>query len=674
MSKIIFLALYIFLVICIEQSDDKLFANAEKEYDIVIKDSNLIIEEYISGLDLPVMIDFIGDDMLVIEKAEGTVKIIRNDILISEPLIQLKVSSTAEEGLVGILVDGDYVYLHYTTKNSNDGTTSNLFTKYLFDGEDLIEQKEMLAFHGSKSAQHNSGVMFTDKDGVVYGAIGDTCFCDGLYQNNPNGENDNTGSIISLELPREIYAIGIRNTYGLDFDPVTGILWNTENGPESFDEVNLVEKKFNSGWNKVQGPIELDQKYPEIEDFIYSDPEFSWERTVGVTGIHFIESSKFPNYSNSVLVGSFHGGVLYNFELNEKRDGFKFSNEDLKDLVLNKDDNPNEIILATGFLGITDIKQGPDGLIYIVSIGDGKIYRLSSLSTELKENKTQNNSKCNDFTGKDFSHCNFSGKDFSGKDFSGKDFSFVDFSNSSFNGVNFYNSNIVSADFTNSEVIDVNFSKSNLNSAIFKNTEIKDSNFEQSSLVSSVFINSRLTGNNFINSDFERGVLSDSEIYDVNFENVRFFDSDFDDIKAEFLNFKSTDMSFVEIKNSTINNSEFDNSRLWKSFFIESNLQNSSFTHSDNYYSVFKDSNLENSDFQFSRFSNVEFSNTNLKGASLLDVYPIDPVFNNIEFDDTKINTCLNHDMISRILNKILRSIDGLGLQVFENMIVSMCN
>ena len=669
MSKIIFLALYIFLVICIEQSDDKLFANAEKEYDIVIKDSNLIIEEYISGLDLPVMIDFIGDDMLVIEKAEGTVKIIRNDILISEPLIQLKVSSTAEEGLVGILVDGDYVYLHYTTKNSNDGTTSNLFTKYLFDGEDLIEQKEMLAFHGSKSAQHNSGVMFTDKDGVVYGAIGDTCFCDGLYQNNPNGENDNTGSIISLELPREIYAIGIRNTYGLDFDPVTGILWNTENGPESFDEVNLVEKKFNSGWNKVQGPIELDQKYPEIEDFIYSDPEFSWERTVGVTGIHFIESSKFPNYSNSVLVGSFHGGVLYNFELNEKRDGFKFSNEDLKDLVLNKDDNPNEIILATGFLGITDIKQGPDGLIYIVSIGDGKIYRLSSLSTELKENKTQNNSKCNDFTGKDFSHCNFSGKDFSGKDFS-----FVDFSNSSFNGVNFYNSNIVSADFTNSEVIDVNFSKSNLNSAIFKNTEIKDSNFEQSSLVSSVFINSRLTGNNFINSDFERGVLSDSEIYDVNFENVRFFDSDFDDIKAEFLNFKSTDMSFVEIKNSTINNSEFDNSRLWKSFFIESNLQNSSFTHSDNYYSVFKDSNLENSDFQFSRFSNVEFSNTNLKGASLLDVYPIDPVFNNIEFDDTKINTCLNHDMISRILNKILRSIDGLGLQVFENMIVSMCN
>ena len=61
MSKIIFLALYIFLVICIEQSDDKLFANAEKEYDIVIKDSNLIIEEYISGLDLPVMIDFIDE-------------------------------------------------------------------------------------------------------------------------------------------------------------------------------------------------------------------------------------------------------------------------------------------------------------------------------------------------------------------------------------------------------------------------------------------------------------------------------------------------------------------------------------------------------------------------------------------------------------------------------------
>ena len=643
--------------------NDNISANAEEENKIIIKDSGLAVEEYISGLEYPVMIDFVGNDMLVIEKAKGTVRIIKNGVLIPEPLIKLEVSKTAEEGLVGILVNGDDVYLHYTTNNLDDGTT-NWFTKYSFDGQSLSEPEELLSFHNNESAQHNSGVMFTDKDGNVYGAIGDTCFCDGLFQNNPEGENDNTGSIISLNVPRDIYAIGIRNTYGLDFDPETGILWDTENGPESFDEVNLVEKKFNSGWNRIQGPIKPDQEIPIITDFIYSDPEFSWERPIGVTGIHFVESSKFPQYSNSVLVGSFHAGILYHFKLNENRDGFKFDDEALQDLVLNKEDNPNEIILATGFLGITDIKQGPDGLIYIVSIGDGKIFRISpSVNTILDD------SKCRDFSGKDLSGC-----DFSGKDLSGKDLRFVDFSNSSFYDVNFQNSNIVSADFSNSKFFDVNFSNTNLDSAIFIDVEIENTNFKESSLVATKFLNSKLRNNDFKNSNLERTLFSNLELYRVNFENVRFYDSDFENLTSKFVNFENTDMTFAEIKNSRLEDSKFDNSRLWKTYFIDSNLQNSSFVNSDNYSSVFKNTDLKNTDFQFSRFSNVDFSNTNFENASLLDIYPIDSTFNNVEFNNTEINTCLNHDVFSRIFNKILRSIDNLGLEIFENLIIDICN
>ena len=648
--------------------NDNISANAEEENKIIIKDSGLAVEEYISGLEYPVMIDFVGNDMLVIEKAKGTVRIIKNGVLIPEPLIKLEVSKTAEEGLVGILVNGDDIYLHYTTNNLDDGTT-NWFTKYSFDGQSLSEPEELLSFHSNESTQHNSGVMFTDKDGNVYGAIGDTCFCDGLFQNNPEGENDNTGSIISLNVPRDIYAIGIRNTYGLDFDPETGILWDTENGPESFDEVNLVEKKFNSGWNRIQGPIKPDQEIPIITDFIYSDPEFSWERPIGVTGIHFIESSKFPQYSNSVLVGSFHDGILYHFKLNENRDGFKFDDEALQDLVLNKEDNPNEIILATGFLGITDIKQGPDGLIYIVSIGDGKIFRISpSVNTILDD------SKCRDFSGKDLSGCDFSGKDLSGKDLSGKDLRFVDFSNSSFYDVNFQNSNIVSADFSNSKFFDVNFSNTNLDSAIFRDVEIENTNFKESSLVATKFFNSKLRNNDFKNSNLERTLFSNLELYRVNFENVRFYDSDFENLTSKFVNFENTDMTFAEIKNSRLEDSKFDNSRLWKTYFIDSNLQNSSFVNSDNYSSVFKNTDLKNTDFQFSRFSNVNFSNTNFENASLLDIYPIDSTFNNVEFNNTEINTCLNHDVFSRIFNKILRSIDNLGLEIFENLIIDICN
>ena len=98
----------------------------------------------------------------------------------------------------------------------------------------------------------------------------------------------------------------------MDFDPETGILWDTENGPESFDEVNLVEKKFNSGWNRIQGPIKQDQEIPTITDFIYSDPEFSWERPIGVTGIHFVESSKFPQYK---ILKIFHTIKKYTHQL-----------------------------------------------------------------------------------------------------------------------------------------------------------------------------------------------------------------------------------------------------------------------------------------------------------------------------------------------------------------------
>ena len=663
MDKIFYVLLVFLIIIFVHLENDNISANAEEENKIIIKDSGLAVEEYISGLEYPVMIDFVGNDMLVIEKAEGTVRIIKNGVLIPEPLIKLEVSKTAEEGLVGILVNGDDVYLHYTTNNLDDGTT-NWFTKYSFDGQSLSEPEELLSFHSNESTQHNSGVMFTDKDGNVYGAIGDTCFCDGLFQNNPEGENDNTGSIISLNVPRDIYAIGIRNTYGLDFDPETGILWDTENGPESFDEVNLVEKKFNSGWNRIQGPIKSDQEIPLITDFIYSDPEFSWERPIGVTGIHFVESSKFPQYSNSVLVGSFHDGILYHFKLNENRDGFKFDDETLQDLVLNKEDNPNEIILATGFLGITDIKQGPDGLIYIVSIGDGKIFRISpSVNTILDD------SKCRNFLGKDLSGC-----DFSGKDLSGKDLRFVDFSNSSFYDVNFQNSNIVSADFSNSKFFDVNFSNTNLDSAIFRDVKIENTNFKESSLVATKFFNSKLRNNDFKNSNLERTLFSNLELYRVNFENVRFYDSDFENLTSKFVNFENTDMTFAEIKNSRLEDSKFDNSRLWKTYFIDSNLQNSSFVNSDNYSSVFKNTDLKNTDFQFSRFSNVDFSNTNFENASLLDIYPIDSAFNNVEFNNTEINTCLNHDVFSRIFNKILRSIDNLGLEIFENLIIDICN
>jgi uncharacterized protein YjbI with pentapeptide repeats len=468
----------------------------------------------------------------------------------------------------------------------------------------------------------------------------------------------------------EVYAIGIRNTYGLDFDPVTGILWDTENGDKSFDEVNLVQEKFNSGWNAIQGPSTDKQEIPDIDEYEYSEPEFSWEWPIGVTAIHFIESPLFPEYHDEVLIGSFHDGILYKFELNERRDGFIFFDERLRDLVLNKDDNPSEIIFGTGFSGITDVKEGPDGLIYIVSFGDGKIYRLSP-TFEQKEQE----SNCMDFLNSDkLSNCNFSGMDLKNKDFSNKDFKFSDFTNVKLKNINFKGSNLVGANFENAELLDNNFSNANLNSSIFKETIVKNNIFTQASLVAANFQSSHLNKNNFDGSDLERAIFTNAKINHSEFNNSNLYKTEIPNAEIEYVNFKKSDLTYTNFEGSSIKNINLDEVRLWKTKFNEAKIEDSKFTKTDNYFSEFKYANLDVIDFKSSKFSHVDFTNSILNNVDLSGIYPIESVFDNTEFYNSKINTCLEHDILSRILNKILRSIGGLDSSFLGQMIIGICN
>jgi len=676
--------LVLFLIISLNLVGNDIFTYAEDEETdrIVLKDADLIVEEYASGLKLPVMIDFIDESMLVIEK-DGTVRIIKDEILASEPVLQLEVSTTSEEGLLGILVQNNDVFLHYTTSNVDDDTTSNWFTKYTWNGEKLIEPVELLSFH-SGAGDHNSGVMIEDKDGVIFGAIGDMGYVGGqyapnnftlieneemLYQNSLSDESEPVGSVLSLNTPREIYAIGIRNTFGLDIDPVTGILWDTENGPNLFDEVNLVQKKFNSGWNKIMGPIKDNEETPKINGYEYSDPEFSWERTVAVTSIHFIQSPLFPEYENSVLIGSFAGGILYKFELNENRDGFRFDNNELEDLVLNKEDNPNEIIFGTGFAGITDIKEGPDGSIYVVTIGDGKIFRISPA---LSENIVKSN--CQNFSdSKNFSGCNFSSENFINKDFSNKDFSFTDFSNSNLVGINFQSANLVNSNFHNAQLSNVNFLGANLDSVIFKEANIENTNFNEASLVSADFQKTTLSVVNFERSNLERSFFTNAELENAKFMYANLKGAGFESSNLTSADFENTDLMFANFYNAILKNANFNEAKLWKTKLNNADLENASFVGTDNYNSEFKKSNLKNVDFQSSYLSGVDFTDADLTNVNLLYVYPVDSIFDDANLTNAKINTCLEHDAFSRILNKILRSIEGLNLEFFEKLIISAC-
>ena len=375
-----------------------------------IVDKNLTVSVFTTGLEFPTAIDFVGDDVLVLEK-NGDVHLIKNDFLIKEPILEIDVDEWRENGLFGILVKEENVYLRYSTLNDDNETRTNWIYKYQWIDEKLTEP--VLVKTAPAGVIHNGGPMILDSNENILTIIGDIDNPkQGPLQNQIGGKINDTGVIMSIEPEEEYYAIGIRNGYGLALDPVTGFVWDTENGPALYDEINLVKKGFNSGSDKIMGHsknesermsaftenIFLPERWYNLfvqilkgndmfsnfnfgyGKFQYSEPEFTWVTPVSPTSIHFIQSPKFSEYNNSVLVGDFNTGSLYKFNLNEERNGFVFENAELQDLVLHDGDKNDEILFGQGFAGITDIKKGPDGNLYIVSIGSGNIFKIEPKS------------------------------------------------------------------------------------------------------------------------------------------------------------------------------------------------------------------------------------------------------------------------------------------------------
>ena len=169
-------------------------------------------------------------------------------------------------------------------------------------------------------------------------------------------------------------------------DPLTGYLWDTENGSDKFDEINLIDKKFNSGWSKIQGPSNEKISPPQgYEEYEYEDPKFSWELPIGITAIDFADSPMFKKYENWLFVSDSNNGNIYKFRLNENRTDFVFESQHLQDKVVNllqkdsiENESMEEILFGSNFGLISDIEFGSDGSLYVVSLLDGSIYRIYS--------------------------------------------------------------------------------------------------------------------------------------------------------------------------------------------------------------------------------------------------------------------------------------------------------
>jgi glucose/arabinose dehydrogenase len=227
---------------------------------------------------------------------------------------------------------------------------------------------------------------------------------------------------------QKIFAYGVRNSFGMAFDPLSGDLWESENGEDAFDELNRVEPGMNGGWIQIMGPLSRLAQYKEIETtslhnetfpnlqqfrwgperiadspaealsrlFVlpgshYSDPEFSWKLVVPPAAIGFVKGRALgPQFEGDLFVGSAEpggeeeeeGGQLFRFNLTGNRRKIGVDSPALEDRV---DDNvefeapleSESLEIGTGFGIVTDIQTGPNGNLFVVSLSNGNIYEIS---------------------------------------------------------------------------------------------------------------------------------------------------------------------------------------------------------------------------------------------------------------------------------------------------------
>jgi len=344
----------------------------------VLNDNDFVVQKFIAGIpNGPTTMAFEGNDILVLQKTDGQVRLINDGALQEKPVLDENVTSEGEQGMLGITTVGTKVYLYFIESTYDGGKPlGKRVYSYDWNGTELVN-KTLVKDLWATQTYHNGGAMVTDQNGSVYLVVGDAGRY-GKLENHPTGEPDDTGVILRIAPPGPYYAMGIRNSFGLAIDPVTGKLWDTENGVDVYDEINIVPPNFNSGWDVIMGPANDTtlKNLPGYPGYYYHDPQFTWEKTVAPTGLSFIDSKEFEKYKNSLFVGDCNNGNLYRFELNDNRDGFVFSSSQLSDKIVNVGDSMDEIIFGTGFGCITDVVAGPDGLLYFVSLSDGTIYRI----------------------------------------------------------------------------------------------------------------------------------------------------------------------------------------------------------------------------------------------------------------------------------------------------------
>ncbi|HEY0868054.1 MAG TPA: PQQ-dependent sugar dehydrogenase [Fimbriimonas sp.] len=436
-----------------------------------------------SGFFTPIALAFIGpDDYLVLEKNTGRVVRVTNGI-VAGPVLDLPVNFASERGLLGIAVHpgfatNGWIYLFWSESLSGADSgdlldvplLGNRVDRFVWNGSSLTMDLNLLrlrsfqndATNPAPRGNHDGGVLSFGPDGKLYAIFGDVGRR-GWLQNNLMGpvpddpfggpEPDDahfSGVILRLnddgtapednpffgvgaamggeagQNLRRTYAYGVRNSFGMAFDPYSGSLWFQDNAEDAFDELNVAAPGMNAGWIQIMGPVSRVAEYRQIETTSlnndtpvpnlqqfrwppeniaksaaealsrlymlpgaeYRDPVLSWRYVVAPAAIGFVKGRGLgSSFEGDLLMGlstlNSFGGPLLRFNLAGNRRKIAADSPDLGDGVV---DNATfydlgstaDNVIGVNFGIVTDIENSPGGSVYAVSLTQGSVYEIRS--------------------------------------------------------------------------------------------------------------------------------------------------------------------------------------------------------------------------------------------------------------------------------------------------------
>jgi glucose/arabinose dehydrogenase len=332
------------------------------------------IELVADNLPKPVALAIDPDNRIFFTDKSGSVRLIENDQLLPDPVITLSTDDCFERGMLGITLDPDwannhYVYVYHTLDAGPPcADTENRVVRFIEWQGTGYQPTVLYTFPAVGAGNHNGGNLHFGKDGKLYVTVGDDArSANSQDLGSPNGKMHrlNPDGTIPADNPfvgqagveESIFAYGLRNSFDFDFDPVTGDLFASENGPNCDDEVNRVLPGYNYGWRSG---------YPCGDD----NPAFNdipalwrWTPPISPTGITFYRGSN-PRLQNRCFMCDYNDGNLHYLALSPDR------TQILDDVIIN---------LPGGIHCHEDIETGPDGNAYFIEDGGyvtGRIWRV----------------------------------------------------------------------------------------------------------------------------------------------------------------------------------------------------------------------------------------------------------------------------------------------------------